>query len=111
MLFSVCLLLLQGRDGPHAESTALAAAAGTGLAGQQHGGAGLPSKQLQSQGELRQDQGKSSFSPGSVMSCLAPLPGLQNLAFSSTSVFTFSLKVTDCNTEKQQECVKLPTLP
>lgn len=106
----LCLLLLQGRDGPHGESSALAAA-GAGLAGQQHSGAGLPSKQLQSHGELRQDQGKSSFSPGSVVSCLAPLPRLQNLAFSNASVFTFSLEVTDCNTEKQQKCVMLPTPP
>jgi len=45
------------------------------------------------------------------MSCLTPLPSLQNLAFSSTSVFTFSLKVTGCNTEKQQKCVMLPTPP
>lgn len=29
------------------------------------------------------------FSPGSVMSCITPLSRLQNLAFSSTSVFTF----------------------
>lgn len=105
----LCLLLLQGRDGPHGDSSALAAA-GAGLAGQQHSGAGLPSKQLQSHGELRQDQGKS-FSPGSVVSCLAPLPRLQNLAFSNTSVFTFSLEVTDCSTEKQQKCVMLPTPP
>lgn len=90
MLFSLCLLLLQGRDGSHGENSALAAAAGTGLAGQHHGGAGLSSKQLQSQGELRQDQGKSSFPPGSVMSCLTSLPMLQNLTFNSTSVFTFS---------------------
>lgn len=57
----VILCLLQGQDGPHRESSALAAAALTGLAGQQHCRAGLPSKQLQSQGELRQDQGKSSL--------------------------------------------------
>lgn len=55
MLFSVCLLLLQGQ---HGESSALAVAAGTSIDGQQHSTAGLPSKQLQSQGELRQDQGK-----------------------------------------------------
>lgn len=95
MLFSLCLPLLQGQDGPRGESSSLAAAAGTSLAGQQHGGAGLPSKQLQSQGELRQDQGKFSFSPGSVISCLTPLPRLQNLALRSTSVFIFSFKVTD----------------
>lgn len=56
------LCLLQGQDGPHGESSALAAAAVTGLAGQQHCRAGLPSKQLQSQGELQQDQGKSFLS-------------------------------------------------
>lgn len=55
------LCLLQEQDGPHRESSALAAAAVTGLDGQQHCRAGLPSKQLQSQGELRQDQGKSSL--------------------------------------------------
>lgn len=46
------LCLLQGQDGPHRESSALAAAAVTGLGGQQHCRAGLPRKQLQSQGEL-----------------------------------------------------------
>lgn len=86
----LCLLLLQGQDGPYRKSSVLAAPAGTGLARQQHSTAGLPSKQLQSQGELRQEQGKSSFSHGSVISCLTPLSRLQNLAFSSISVHIFT---------------------
>lgn len=84
MLFSLCLLLLQEQDGPLWESCALAAAAGTSLAGQQQSREGLPSKQLQSQGKLRQKQGKS-FSSESVMSCLPPFPKPENL---SACVFT-----------------------
>jgi len=83
MLF-VSLLLLQGQDGLHMESSA---AAGAGLSGQQHGRAGLPCEQLQSQGELRQEQGKP-FSSESVVACLAVLPGLQNLA---SCVYVFTL--------------------